>query len=610
MLLSTSAGGVVIAALGSNVFVASGVCASRLAFSAAVTCIATHGSSLVVSCDDKTLSGISINNGIGASGGGGGGGGSGGGGGGSELMLRLIDTVAIPRRCSSLLAAEAPLGAGHGSISVVGDKVGDVSALGILPSLSRRRVLSGHVASIITALTLAGENKDLLCAGDRDEKIIVTSWATPRRIESYCLGHTRAIVSLTPTCGIVGGYAKGELLASAGGDGALRLWHTRSGTLLSSLYFRPTSTTTTTSTSSSTTATLKPTFDIQLSPAGLSHIDEDTTFSKNDDDLNDETAATTGGGGGGGGVDMDDNDNVSIDNDDGDGGGGVEKEEEEFGPLRAIPSPLEGRGSTTLPPTVVPASLITFLSPSGTSLFATFIVGENTIRLLRIVSTGARVAVVSMAGVNAALASGAASGTASGNTTSKVTLEQFSLSPLGTLKLRDGFIPLGLTVDSSSSSSSSSLLVSVASRRTGKDSDNWLPQIIALNISPSSSLSSSRGGNGGGGGGEISEWEWDANVNENERKNGEFFLSETAEHFTSKALSDTFKQLSVSECPSWVNSSTTSFEISRLASPITAAPEEYDKSFVKPKKLDRRNDRKRDKKTPAATATETPDIAE
>lgn len=549
MLLSSSAGGVIISALGSSVFAASGAGASRLAFSAAVTCIAAHGTSLVVSCDNKSLSGVTVS-GIES--------GSAAGAGGE--LLRLIETVALPRRCSALVVAPAPAGAGVGAnaaIAVVGDKVGDVSALGLLPALSRRRMLSGHVASIITALALGGDVGDLLCAGDRDEKIRVSALCTPHRIEAYCLGHTRAVVALAPALAHVAGYQKAELLASAGGDGALRLWHTRSGTLLSSLYFRPNP--------NPCASRSRSRFDVFLPPPGVSHVDEDTTFTKNDDDTDEAAAAETVADAAAAEAE-EDADNAGADE------GGADDGATATGPLRPIPSPLEGRGSTTLPPSIVPASLIALVSPSGSNLFATFIVGENTVRLLRIVPTGARVAVASVAGGAAALASGAGAEGVSG-----VTLEQLCLSPLGALKLPNS-VPLGLGSDSSSTST---LFLGVAGR--GGCDEQWVPHVVALAVTPSS---------GAGEG-----WEWDPMVGAAERV-GSWCLTEM-HHAGALALSEAFGRLSVAERPSWTAASSTEEDISRLASPMTANAAEMDKSWVKPKREVKEREVKRGKNAAA-----------
>lgn len=191
-------------------------------------------------------------------------------------------------------AAAAPPAAE--AVLIASDKFGDAFAFPDPDVGSKKRWLLGHTGSIVTALAGSLDSRFLLSA-DREERIRVSHFPAAYNVESFCLGHTRFVTALhvlrqgvpLPGWGAASpaaaeapspaasssasaassssaadasapfpsaaaavasadavaaaqhaaAYAPGELLVSAGAEGALRLWHWRSGTLLHTVYLQP-----------------------------------------------------------------------------------------------------------------------------------------------------------------------------------------------------------------------------------------------------------------------------------------------------------------------------------------------------------------------------------
>lgn len=92
-------------------------------------------------------------------------------------------------------------------------------------------LLIGHVSMLTNLLYVEapvdGVNRPYIITSDRDEHIRVSRGPPQTHvIESYCLGHTEFISQIH----VPPNYP--HLLASAGGDGELRLWHWQDGKLL------------------------------------------------------------------------------------------------------------------------------------------------------------------------------------------------------------------------------------------------------------------------------------------------------------------------------------------------------------------------------------------
>jgi hypothetical protein len=480
MFLSHIPNGPLYAAVGSTLLAASasGVVA-RATFAAAVTGLAASGDALVVLADDKTLSSVSLS-GIG------------------ELSVTESQTLA--RRGSALGVFPAPAGAGVAGarVAVVGDKTGDVTALGPLPTVrARRRTLLGHTGSIVTAITLAGARDELLLTGDRDGKIRASAWSTPWRVASFLLAHTRAVTGIAPLTEGIAHYARSELVASAGGDGALRLWHARSGTLLHTTYF-----TFSGPFAAAGGADAGGALVVESTPPGVAHVDADTTFSKTDD----------GGGGGGGGGDGGDGDPAAdgaraLDDDgassaDGDAAAEVAAD----APPSAVPALDVSRGAATLPPLVVPAALVAFSGGAacgGAPLVASVVVGDAGVRVFAAVAEPtATVAVPHAAYEAAALASGAG---ACGGGGGGVVLAQVRLRAVGTLRGAAGAaVPLALAPWSDGARVG--ILFGGLFPAPPGDSRAWVRRVVALSVESAAGAAAGGADDVGGG------WRWEADA--------------------------------------------------------------------------------------------------
>jgi hypothetical protein len=106
-------------------------------------------------------------------------------------------------------------------VLLVGDKTGDVIAFPVADISQKSRVLLGHTASIITALTMADDGK-LLISADRDEKIRVSNFPQTASVNAYCLGHSEFISCLAVSkCSPV--------VFSGSGDGTIAAWNYQTG---------------------------------------------------------------------------------------------------------------------------------------------------------------------------------------------------------------------------------------------------------------------------------------------------------------------------------------------------------------------------------------------
>lgn len=446
-------------------------------FPSAITSLALAGSRgewLAVVTDDKRLSVVAADG------------------------LSVLDSVELPRRASALAVAALP--GGGGLAALVGDKIGDVHAFGTLPRVSARsRHVLGHTGSIVTALSVTGGGggaRPLLLSADRDEKVRVSDWGAPHSIAAFCLGHLRyvsaiavsAAACVSPSSGAAGvapcGYAPGELLVSGGGDGALRLWHARTGTLLHSVYFAPGGSGGVSGGGSGGVAAagaLLPPYVATVCAEGVAHTDPDMTYSTSD-------AGGGGGGGGGegsggaggvagsatggaaggaaggvvggaaaGGGDGDEEDA------EGDADGAAVVDEAAAGGAATTPGEVVIPATTIsfraklLPPAVTPAAIVCLAvaTPGGggsaVNVLAALLLGEASVRLLAVApprrpSRAACVAVrAHPSQAHAAQESGAAcacDGCGMGS------LPQARLLPAGTLRLRGGAVPLTLAVAS------------------------------------------------------------------------------------------------------------------------------------------------------------------
>jgi len=219
-------------------------------------------------------------------------------------------------------------------------------------------------------------------------------------------------------------------LASAAGDGTLRLWHTPSGTLLHTVYFKESSDPGKDMGSAISSADCKAAGEVLTAfptPEGVAHTDPDLTYSKRE--------VLEDGGGGEDAIIEEDDEVGSEEGGEGEGergAGGLVDEEEEPQPLSSIPltgylSPIPSSAlgvkltaPNSLPLQIVPACL-TPVSIFREHCIVTFIVGENCVRLLQVVQGGGTVP----------------SGSANGIT-------QKMLAPAGHISFTNGALPLQL----------------------------------------------------------------------------------------------------------------------------------------------------------------------
>lgn len=138
----------------------------------------------------------------------------------------LLGQISLKKRVTSIVYARVNIegDARELDVVIVSDKAGDLTAID-LPFMKTQLHFGAHTTSIVTDMCFHRES--FLITADRDEKIRVTKFPELYTIESYCLGHTSVISSLTtPSLG------DKQYLASVGWDHNLILWEPCTGKLL------------------------------------------------------------------------------------------------------------------------------------------------------------------------------------------------------------------------------------------------------------------------------------------------------------------------------------------------------------------------------------------
>jgi len=97
---------------------------------------------------------------------------------------------------------------------VVADKNGDVYSLDISKPDSQPKLILGHL-SMLLDICITTDDRYVLTA-DRDEKIRVSQFPNSYNIETFCLGHTDFVTSIS--------LMSDGLLVSGSGDGSVRIW--------------------------------------------------------------------------------------------------------------------------------------------------------------------------------------------------------------------------------------------------------------------------------------------------------------------------------------------------------------------------------------------------
>lgn len=113
---------------------------------------------------------------------------------------------------------------------VIADKSGDAYLYKMASKEENAGTLIlGHLSMLLDVL-ITYDNKYIITA-DRDEKIRVSQFPNAYNIESYCLGHTKFVSNISQL------PQDHNILISAGGDGAIKLWDYKNGRELDSINY-------------------------------------------------------------------------------------------------------------------------------------------------------------------------------------------------------------------------------------------------------------------------------------------------------------------------------------------------------------------------------------
>ncbi|RYH15171.1 hypothetical protein EON65_32180 [archaeon] len=137
---------------------------------------------------------------------------------------QLVSSKLLKKRAVSLICGSVQVGATSNEVVITADKVGDIIAHKS-PSLDKEVLLGGHTASTITDIAIS-QDQTLLLSADRDEKIRISSFPAVETIQSYCLGHT-SVVSSVSTLVLEGR----QVIVSSGWDHKVHVWKYWPGTL-------------------------------------------------------------------------------------------------------------------------------------------------------------------------------------------------------------------------------------------------------------------------------------------------------------------------------------------------------------------------------------------
>ncbi|KAL1919406.1 uncharacterized protein VTP21DRAFT_2099 [Calcarisporiella thermophila] len=137
---------------------------------------------------------------------------------GEDKILKLWDVRELKCK-NSRTVAKRPMAVcfdNSDTFVVVADKFGDVYNHKLEATEGEGELLLGHVSMIINMI-LSFDNKYVITC-DRDEHIRVSLYPRGYNIKSYCLGHTKVVISLVQLP-----WAP-ELIVSGGGDNTIRVW--------------------------------------------------------------------------------------------------------------------------------------------------------------------------------------------------------------------------------------------------------------------------------------------------------------------------------------------------------------------------------------------------
>jgi len=161
---------------------------------------------------------------------------------GHTIEYTIPYTTILPRRAHTLTLHSLPSSSSTSPnpqpVIIVGDKIGDVYAVPYPDISTKRRYLLTHTGSILTCVTRGlGQFSNTLLSADRDEKIRVSRWPSTFVIDAFCLGHTRYISFMHINEHIpLTNYQASDILLTGSGDGTIRVWYYKTGSLLHTLY--------------------------------------------------------------------------------------------------------------------------------------------------------------------------------------------------------------------------------------------------------------------------------------------------------------------------------------------------------------------------------------
>ncbi|KAJ9466330.1 tRNA (guanine-N(7)-)-methyltransferase non-catalytic subunit wuho [Diplonema papillatum] len=144
------------------------------------------------------------------------------------IEARCPETMKILHKTEPLSKKVARMEAYDAATILFCDKTGDAYTITYDPAqgFGSPKLVLGHTASMITGLAVCYDGK-LIATTDKDGHLRLTRYPDTGIIEKFCLGHTAFVAGLSqpfrtftdPAC----------MLATAGGDGMVKVWRVPSG---------------------------------------------------------------------------------------------------------------------------------------------------------------------------------------------------------------------------------------------------------------------------------------------------------------------------------------------------------------------------------------------
>eukprot|EP01031_Cornospumella_fuschlensis_P032134 gene32134-38868_t len=137
---------------------------------------------------------------------------------------QLLGSKLLKKRAVSLICGSVLVNGSNNEVAITADKAGDIIAHRS-PSLDKEVLLGGHTASTITDIAIS-QDQSLILTSDRDEKIRISSFPAVETIQSYCLGHSSVVSSVSTLA-----LEDKQVIVSSGWDHNVHVWKYSPGTL-------------------------------------------------------------------------------------------------------------------------------------------------------------------------------------------------------------------------------------------------------------------------------------------------------------------------------------------------------------------------------------------